>query len=211
MSPHKALTQTAANRSKRGAAAQAAAVAAAGGEKELARTAGERSPLNKDLQPAEKSARGAEGSVPAARGLFPAPQVAPAAPAAKPAARAQPQQNEDETDDRVFSTPSGGNAKVPARFTGEDAFAYIVGFTGGAAGEKFNDVYDPAVYAASRLAMVEGWSNGSAMHRSLKDGKVDTPELREVRTRRSLTDPFENENTATRSACSDEVHLEYAC
>ena len=167
---------------KRGAAAQAAAAAAVASKEGLARTAGERSPPQKELQPPEKTARGAEGAVPAARGLFDAPRVAPAAPAAKPAARAEPQQNGDEMDDRVFSTPSGGNAKVPARFTGDDAFAYRVGYTAGITGEKFNDVYEPALYAATRLALHEGWADGSAMNRMMKDGKVDTPELREVRT-----------------------------
>lgn len=172
-------------KSKRGAAAQAAAAAAVASKEDLARTAGERSPLQKDLQPADKAPRGADATVSAAKGLFKAPLVAPAAPAATPAARVEPQQIDDELVDRVFSTPSGGNAKVPSRFTGDDIFGYKAGYTAGVSGEKFLGAYNPEFFGATRHAFHDGWVAGYTVCTAMKDGMVDTPELREVRTPRN--------------------------
>ena len=170
-------------RPSRKAQQQQAAAAAAGGsdarwDKPGARPSSERSPAQG--QPAEKASR---VEAPAAsKSLFGAPRTTPAAPAAQATATAERSNNDDEMLSRVFSTPDGRTVSIPARFLSREdaAFSYKVGHMEGRSGKDFAKVFEPSMYV--REAFFQGFSDAVAMLMAEKNAKVDTPELREVRS-----------------------------
>jgi len=159
---------------------QAAAAAAAGSDasKPGARPSSVRSPAQG--QPAEKASR---VEAPAAsKSLFGAPRTTPPPLAAQPVATAERSNNDDEILSRVFSTPDGRTVSIPARFLSREdaAFSYKVGHMEGRSGKDFAKVFDPSMYV--REAFFQGFSDAVAMLMAEKNAKVDTPELREVRS-----------------------------